>query len=140
MAYKFLPHTADAMFEVKAKTIQQVFVDSAKALNAVQVKLNTLSKKIKKEIKLEADDLETLLYNFLQELVFLKDAEQLLFKDFDVKIEEKEKKYFLHAFCYGDKINIKKQILLADVKAVTLENFRLWQEKGFWKATVIVDV
>jgi len=149
MAYKFLPHTADAMFEVKARSLEQVFVDAAKALNAVQVKLDTLAKKIKKEIDIESISPEMLLYDFLQELVFLKDAEQLLFKDFEIKIEkiekkeeekQKEEKYRLKAICYGDKIDPSKQELLADVKAITLENFRLWKEKQFWKATVIVDI
>ncbi len=139
MPYKFLPHTADAMFEVKAKDVEKVFIDSAKALNAIQVRLNTLKKRIKKEIILKNDSLEFLLYDFLEELVFLKDTEQLLFKDFKVKIKKNEK-YELFAECYGDKINPNQQELLCDVKAITLENFKLWREKNFWKATVIVDI
>jgi len=139
MPYKFLPHTADAMFKVEAKSIEQLFLDSAKALNAIQVNLKTLEKKIKKEITLKNENLEMLLFDFLQELVFIKDTNQLLFKDFKIKIE-KNKDYKLFAQCYGDKIKPEKQELLTDAKAITLENFRLWKENGLWKATVIVDV
>lgn len=167
MSYKFLPHTADVLFEVKDKTIEKLFIDSAKALNAAQVELKTLEKKKKRKITLESQNLEMLLFDFLQELVFIKDVEQLLFKDFDVKIEtiktiktiktqgelheklqEKQEKVQgklqgkckLEAICYGDKINPKKQTLLSDVKAITLEEFKLWEEKGIWRARVLVDV
>jgi SHS2 domain-containing protein len=139
MSYKFLPHTADVMFEARGKSIEDLFVGAAKALNAAQVKLNTLRKRIKKEIKIENSSLEMLLFDFLQELVFIKDTEQILFKDFKIEIKKNEK-YLLRATCYGDKINPAQQELLADVKAITLENFKLWKENGFFKAIVIVDV
>ncbi|MEM1534910.1 MAG: archease [Candidatus Pacearchaeota archaeon] len=144
MGYTFLPHTADVLFEVKAKKLDKLFVDAAKALNAAQVELKTLKAKEKKEIIVEGNNIEELLYNFLQELVFVKDVEQMLFKRFDIKIEkkieEKNGKYRLVAMCYGDKIQIGKQELLADVKAVTMEEFRVWQERGSWRARVLVDV
>ncbi|MEM2932843.1 MAG: archease [Candidatus Pacearchaeota archaeon] len=137
--YKFLPHTADALFEVKARSLEQLFVDAAKALNAVQVELKTLEPTVTKEIHLKNESIEMLLYDFLQELVFIKDTEQLLFKDFKIKIIQ-DKGYELCALCYGAKIDMKKQTLLADVKAITFEEFRVWKENNSWRARVLVDI
>ncbi len=79
----------------------------------------------------------------MQELVFIKDTEQLLFKKFKIKIKKNEM-YELKATCYGNKIDAKSQKLLADVKAITMHEFKVWQEKekskSFWKARVIVDI
>jgi len=139
MAYKFLEHTADALFEVKAKSLEQLFSDAAKALNALQVKLKTLQAKEKKEIELKNENLESLLFDFLQELVFIKDLKQMLFARFKIEIK-KNKIYKLKAICYGDKIDMKRQELLADAKAITMHEFRVWREKGFWRARVLVDI
>jgi SHS2 domain-containing protein len=80
-----------------------------------------------------------LLFNFLQELIFYKDAQLLLFSKFDIKITQ-GKKYRLKARAYGEKLNMKKQELLVDVKAVSLHNFRVEETKEGWKSDVILDV
>lgn len=138
MAYKFLEHTADALFEIKAKNIEKIFSDSGKALTEIQVNIKKVRKKIKYEINLKSDNLEQLLFNWLSELIFVKDTKQLIFSKFDVKIE-KNKEYILKAICYGEKIK-KQHEQKADAKAITMHEFKLWKENSFYKARVLVDI
>ncbi len=140
MKYKFLPHTADVMFEAYGKTLEKLFENSALAMEEVMVKLSTLEINDHYEITLESDSLEKLLYDFLSELIFVKDTEGFLFKKFEVIIQHKNKKYELLAKCEGELIDRKKHELLDDAKAVTMHQFEIRQEKGKWIANILVDI
>jgi SHS2 domain-containing protein len=143
MPYKFLEGitVADVAFEATGKTIKELFESAALALTNTQIKdLNRIENRVKKEIKTEAEDIEMLLYNFLQNLVFLKDAEQLLFNKFEIEIIPKNKKWLLVAICYGEKIDASKHNLIVDVKAVSLHEFEVKEEKDGWRAKVVLDV
>ena len=116
MKYKFLEHTADVMFESYGKDLNELFENSALALEECMVKLSSLKIKNKHIIKLASSSIEELLYDFLSELIFIKDTEGLLFKKFTVKIL-KNKRFELVAECKGEKINRETQELSADAKA-----------------------
>lgn len=136
MKYKFFEHTADALFEAYGKTLNEVFENAALAVEEIQVNTRTVLPKKKKTIKLENKSNEMLLFDFLQELIYLKDAEQMLFKEFHVKIKDGK----LIAECVGDKINPEKQELKVDAKAITMHTFELKQKKDKWTARVLVDI
>lgn len=142
MPYKFLEDIAiaDVAFEATGKTLEELFDSSALALENTQVKdLKSVKHKVEKKIEVEADTIEMLLFNFMQELIFLKDAKLLLFSKFSIKITE-GKKWKLKVRAYGEKPNMKKHELLVDVKAVSLHNFKVEETENGWKADVILDV
>lgn len=142
MPYKFLEDLAiaDVAFEATGKTLEELFDSSALALENTQVKdLKSVKYKVEKKIEVESDNIEMLLFNFLQELIFLKDAKLLLFNKFDIKITQ-GKKFKLKAKAYGEKLDMKKHELLVDVKAVSLHQFKVEETKSGWVASVILDV
>ena len=85
---------------------------------------------------MKAENEKDLLYNFLSELVFIKDSGQLIFSKVKVLI----KKGKLKAVLFGDKINPGKQELRNDIKAITLHMFNLEKTKNNFKARVVVDI
>lgn len=128
---------ADLAFEAVGKTPGEMFENSALAVESAQVDLRTVGKNITKDISLEKESIEDLLHEFLSEIVYLKDAEQLLFSDAKVSISKNDK-WILHAKLTGDKINDKMN-LGTDVKAITLHMFSVKEENG-WTARFVVDV
>ena len=98
--------------------------------------LEELRTKLQKTIRLKNHDVKDLLYNFLSELIFLKDSQQLIFSKIKVDIKNNN----IAAVLFGDKINPKKQELRNDIKAITLHMFNLEKTKNGYKATVIVDI
>jgi SHS2 domain-containing protein len=139
MKYKFIDHTADVMFEAFGKNLNEVFENAALATFEVQCGLDNVDCNVKKKIKLSNDNVQDLLFDFLEELIFLKDAKYLIFKKFKVKILEKNK-FFLEAIVGGEKINPEKHELKVDVKAVTLHHFELKKVKDEWKCKVLLDI
>ena len=140
MQYKFFDHTADVLFEAEGKDLGELFEAAGLATEETQVDLKDVKQKIKKKIGLEKDNVEMLLFDFLQELIFLKDAKLLLFSDIKVSVEEKDKKYYLNATLKGEKLDQKKHNLKVDVKAVTLHRFEVKKVKNGWFARIILDI
>ena len=136
--FKYLENVAiaDIAFEAYGKTLNEVFENCAYAFFDMTCNPKTVKQKIKKVITLKDKDEKNLLYNFLSELIFLKDSKQLIFSKVKVNIK-KEK---LNATLYGDKIDYEKQELRNDVKAVTMHMFNLEKTKNNYKATVVVDI
>ena len=132
MKYEFFDHTADVLFEVEGKNLDELFEGAGLATEETQVDLNDIKQKVKKEISLEKDSVEMLLFDFLQELIFLKDAELLLFSKIKVSVSE-GKIFKIKAQLWGEKINPKKQELKVDVKAVTLHKFEVKKIKLSYK-------
>ena len=141
MSYKFLEDIslADVAFEASGKTLEELFESAALATTNVMIKdLKTIKPNIKKKIKLHASTVENLLHDFLQELVFLKDAKQLIFSKYKIKINEK--KLELTADISGEKLNPKTQTHMVDVKAVTWHQYEVRKTEKGWIARVILDI
>ena len=141
MPYKFIEDVAiaDVCIEATGKTIEKMFEQAGLATSAVMVQLKTLNAKTKKTFTLESEEIGKLLLEFLEELVYIKDTEGLLFSKYKLKIT-KNKLYKLKADCFGDKVNMDKQTLLADVKAVTLHMFEIKNENGKWFCRFVLDI
>ena len=138
--FKFLEHTADIMFEAYGKSLNELFENAALAVSESMVKTKDVKPKTAKIVKLQNVKVEMLLFDFLSELLYLKDAEQLVFSAFKVKVEEAKGNISLQAELKGDKLNMKTQEFRNDVKAITLHLFEVKREKAGWTARVIVDI
>ncbi len=141
MSYRFLEEVAiaDVAFEAEGQTLPEVFEASALALTEVMVELDGLPPARLHEIVVTGKDLETLLFRWLAELIFLKDSEGLLFRRFEITIREGPE-WELHAAVWGDSIDYEKMSLRADVKAVTYHLFTLEQTPHGWRARVVLDI
>ena len=145
MPFKFVEGfaLADIAFEANGKTIEEMFESAAKATtNSMIADLEKIELKKQVKIKTSADEPERLLHNFLQEIIFYKDAKLPLFREYEIKIEQKLKtgKWELRATFKGEKIDMKKHELLVDVKAVSYHMFKVEKIKNGWTAFVILDV
>ena len=143
MAYRFLDDiaTADIAFRAEGKTLEEVFVSAAEAtLNVMIEDISAIEAKQKCEIKLSAENEEMLLFRFLQELIYLKDADNILFRVTQVKIDRADEKWLLIAKAVGEHIDPKKHSLNVDVKAVTMHRFALKRSPKGFEATVVLDI
>ena len=103
------------------------------------VDLDGVSPVLSHQISLTAEDLETLLFRWLAELIYLKDSECFLFGRFEISIRETTG-WELETTAWGDRIDYEKMSLKADVKAVTYHLFALEQIPQGWRARVVLDI
>ena len=131
---------ADIAFETYGKDLDELFENSALAIFEETAELKNVKEKEKKSVSLEANKIEDLLFDFLSEVLFLKDTHSFLFKNSNVKITKKNDKYHLNAEFTGEPINREKHELKNDIKAITLHMFKVEKTKEGYKATIVVDV
>jgi len=142
MTHKFIEEfaTADIAFEASGKDLNELFKSSAEALFEILSNVKKVNKTITRKIGLKNKVIENLLYDFLSEILYIKDLDFMIFSNCNLKIKESKSGYELDAVVYGEKINPKKHELHSDAKAITLHQFSIDKTKNGYKAFVIVDI
>jgi len=143
MPYHYLEEigTADIAFEATGRDLPELFRDAADAtVNVMIDNIDAIHPVETRQIELSNDKLDMLLFDFLQELIFLKDAERLLLRIREAQIAERDENYFAKATAEGEPLDAKRHHQRADVKAVTLHDFSVEQIDGEWKARVLLDI
>lgn len=140
--FRFLPHsvTSDVAFEATGKAVDELFQNAAAATFSVMCDLKKVRPKEKRKISIGAQTLEDLLFTFLDELIFLKDRDSMLFSSFEIGIKHYNNTYHCNGKVLGERIDPLKHNLGVDVKAVTKHNFSVKKEGGVYKATVVLDI
>jgi len=113
--YELIDHTADVGVKAYGKTVAEAFEHAAKAMFDIITDTSTIHPVGEYHIQLEAPDLEQLLVDWLSKLLFLNDAENLVFGKFQVTIDANR----LSAHVFGEKYNNKKHKMGVEIKAVT---------------------
>jgi SHS2 domain-containing protein len=143
MGYSYIDDApqGDAAFRATGSTLEELFNESWKAaLDVMTENSFEISDSEIRETVLEGDDIEMLLFDFLNEQLFYKDSESLLLRVDSINITEKpEKGYRLYAQLKGSAIDKEQTILGTDVKAVTLHRFSVKKTATGWESTVILD-
>ena len=139
MKYKFIPHTADIKFKAFGGGFEKCFGNAGYALKEIICK-DKVKNKIKKEFSVKGKDFESLLYNFLEELLFLFETENFIWGRFKIKIEVKNKgkDLKLDAEVLGDKAN--KYELETHIKAITYNEMYVKETDKGWESQVVLDV
>jgi SHS2 domain-containing protein len=143
MPYEFVDEltVADIAFRAWGRDLGETFVAAADAvMNAMVEDLETIQPRDTRQLSVEHDALDMLLFNFLQELVYYKDAEQLLLRVQQLRVIEDAQPYTGHATLVGEPIAPERHHMRVDVKAVTLHRFSLTQTQRGWEATVVLDI
>lgn len=143
MPYRFLEDVAwaDVAFEVRELSLPKLFESAGRALTEAMVRNpEAIRGETERHLRLEADSAEKLLHQFLDELVFLKDAERLVFGGFAARVEERAGRWHVDCLAVGEPLDTARHESVVDVKAVTWHRFEVVHEAGGWRAQVVLDV
>jgi SHS2 domain-containing protein len=143
MPYLYLEEigTADIAFEATGRDLPELFSDAADATTNVMIdNIEAIQPRETRQIELSNDKLDMLLFDLLQELIFLKDAERLLLRMREVQISERDQNYFVKARAEGEPLDPERHRQRADVKAVTLHDFSVERTESGWRARVLLDI
>lgn len=135
--YLFLPHTADIKFQCQAKNLNLNFINCFLALKKVICGKQKINEKILEKIEIKGKDLESLLYNFLEEFLLLLETKNFIgSKILELNIDKK--KMELNAIIYGD--NSENYEFINEVKAITYHEMFVKRENKVWISQVVLDV
>ena len=143
MPYRYLEEvaTADVAFEAWGEYIEDTFIAAADAtVNLMVENLDSIDRVEERELEAEDVAEDLLLFQVLQELIFLKDAYQLLMRIDNVDITRETDRIKFRCKAYGELIDPQKHGLAVDVKAVTFHQLSLKKTSQGWRAHVVLDI
>ncbi len=136
--YEVFDHTADLGLRIRADSLPALFEDAARGFFSVLVaNLDDVELVHEKMVSLEGQEVDLLLFDWLSELLYIFETEQMLFRQFDVQLKEGK----LRATCRGQAVDRSRHELAHEVKAITYHGLKtVQQDDGRWLAEVIVDI
>ena len=135
--YETFEHTADLGLRIRAADLDTLFVEAAQALFGTIVEdLATVRPLQKIDVQIQGDEIDYLLFDWLRELLYLFDAEHLLFGKFEVHVKDDG----LTAAAWGEPLDRSRHNMEHEVKAITYHGLRVETVGNEWEAEVIVDI
>jgi SHS2 domain-containing protein len=132
---------ADVAFDAWAGTLEDLFRDAARATVQVMAEnLEGIRAAQTVELKLSQENEEMLLFDFLNELIFYKDARRLLLLPAELTISRGDGGVELRGTLQGEEIDPIRHEMSTDVKAVTMLRYAVKKTGEGWQATVVLDV
>ncbi len=133
LRYKPLDHPSDIGIIAYGRDQREIFENAAYGMFSLMAELNQIEPKESFSIKVNGDDFESLLINWLNELIFFEDSKKILLKEFKIN---KLTKTEIEAQVKGEKINPDKHSLYRPVKAATYNQLQISKNQ----ARIIFDV
>ena len=142
--YKFFDKTADAKFQAFGSTLEESFKNAQEAMMSIMYSIEEMTDyefdEQGRDIIVEGNNLETLLYNFLEEIIFLMSAELFVGLVDKIQITQRDNIYKLKAILHGTQsINLESH---GEIKAVTYNEMfvKFDEDAGAYTVQVVVDL
>ena len=131
---------ADIAFEAEGETVEEVCRGATQALLESMANPDTVSGEWKRVIERSDADPSMLLFDWLSEVVYWKDAAGVVFREAPLTLTREGDVWLLRAHLIGAPVDQQAQELHADVKGVTKHLYELKQTGSCWKVRVVLDV
>ncbi len=144
LQFRFLEDiaVADCAFEASGDSPAELFRAAAQALIATLANPDTVGASWRRVVARQDPELSSLLFDWLSEMVYLKDAEGVVFREAEAELtrDPSQGTWQLRGTLTGELIDPNRQELRADVKAVTKHLYDVRQDGPRWIARVVLDI
>jgi SHS2 domain-containing protein len=142
-SFRFLEDMAhaDVAFEATGGSASELFTAAAGAVMETMVDPETVGSSWHRIIERQDGDPASLLFEWLSYLVYLKDAEGVLFHRTSARVDrDTAGGWRLRGELVGESIDPQRHERRSDVKAVTKHQYDVREEDGRWRARVVLDI
>ncbi|RLE54650.1 MAG: archease [Thermoprotei archaeon] len=138
--FEFLDHTADVLIRAYGDTLERAFENAALAVFEVITDTSKVEPKVRVEVEIEGEDLEQLLYRWIEELLIHHDSEGLVFSKFRVSISREDTIYRLRGEAWGEVFDPDKHEHRTVVKAMTYAQMEIGKLDSTHYVQFVVDI
>jgi SHS2 domain-containing protein len=135
--FEVLDHTADIGLIIYGEDLKVLFENAGEAFFHLITDLRKVKRRIERRIEIKRKGLERLMVDWLNELLYLHDVENFLFKGFKVEAIGEDG---LRATLKGEPFQEGVHVIKTEVKAVTYHQIEVRKENGRWRAQIIFDL
>jgi len=129
--------TADLTVEAWGDTLEEAFGSVARAMFNSMTPIEGIRGAESRSFEVEADDLGGLLFNFIDELLYIHEVELMVFSGFELVIDQARNR--LNAVCRGEGFDLSRHEQGIAIKAVTFHNMSIDKVDSGWEIRVVLD-
>ena len=134
---KYIEHPSDVGFEVYGDTLEELYANAAIAMYSLMTDIDEIEADVERAIELKAEDFQSLMFDWLDEMIFLFEAESLVMKKFDIDVNSTD--FRITGTCRGGRFDPYKHESGIIIKAVTYNMMEI-KRNEIWHARVVLDV
>lgn len=134
--WEHFSHMADIGIRGVGTTVEEAFAQAAVALTAAVTDPKKVRNIDSVKLEFESTDLDTLLFEWLNALIYEMAVRKMLFGRFQVHIDN----CHLQALAWGERVDRVRHQPAVEVKGATYTELRVVNEGGVWVAQCIIDV
>ena len=123
--FEYFDVTADIGFYAFGKNLNEAFENAGLAIFNIISNTDNIDPQKSIEFEITSEDEVSLLYDYLEELLFYHEVEFMLFSEFIIKIEKIDGSYHLRAIIKGEDINWDKHERDCEIKAITFHQMEV---------------
>ncbi len=135
--FEFFDHTADVGLIAHGATLGEAMSNVARGMFALMVDLDQVAESEERRVEVESDDAEGLLVKWLAELLYISDAEGMVFSRFEIEEAEETR---LRARAFGEPLDVERHRPQLMVKAVTRHMLQVTRDEAGYRLRVILDI
>jgi SHS2 domain-containing protein len=139
--YTHMEHTADEIVVATGRTLEEAFENAAIGVYEVITDTSKVKPARRVDVRVRGDDLENLLYRWIEELLIITDSEGLVFSIARVcRIQKENDGYSLDGAVWGEPFDPERHEHRTIVKAMTYAQMEIRKEGDCWRLQFVVDI
>lgn len=135
--YELIDHPADVGIRIFGKDLKELFSNAATAMFEILADLRKVKEVTEVAVEAKGKGLEALLHEWLSELLYVYEVDQLVFKRFIVREMSRER---ISATCWGELRDPARHHISTEIKSVTYHQLKVEKTEQGWMAEVIFDL
>lgn len=135
--FEYFDVTADIGFYAFGKNLNEAFENAGLAIFNIISNTDTINPQKSIEFEITSEDEVSLLYDYLEELLFYHEVEFMLFSEFGIEIDKINGGYRLKAIIKGEDINWDKHERDCEIKAITFHQMEVNISDDVWLKAIV---
>lgn len=140
MGYEFIDHTADVAADLTGRTVEELFASAAQALTDTITHLDAVRPVVTQSVTLESGALDDLLVDWLNELLYRFEVQNMLVSDATVTVANTGDRWHLGGTIGGEPFDPSRHPSRVLVKSATYHGLRVTEGSGGWTARIVFDI
>lgn len=136
--FELLDHPSEIGFRATGASLEEAFEHAGQALFQVMTDIGRLDRERVIEFEVKSESLQSLLYDFIDELIYIAESEQVLLRDFDITLETFPGTYKIECTAHGQ--SIQDGMRRQEVKAPTYSDMTVEDRADKWVLEMYLDV
>ena len=124
MGYRLLDHATDVIVEVTAPALEAAFLSAAESVVDITLDRETVRERERRQVAASGKDLDYLLLNWLEEVIYLLITEGFAVRRLDVRLSRSDA-YRIDAVAYGEPIDLERHRFRVEIKAPTFHQMEI---------------